>query len=109
MKGIDNPAVPSLTGDPTKLFGSLFGGIIGVLLVIGSLWALIQLLLGGIGWISSGGDKGKLEQAQHQLRNALIGLVILFASWALFLLVLQWLGMSPAGSTNFEIKLPTLL
>ncbi len=106
--------VPVITGisnrnpnEAPAVFAKIFSSIIGILLVGASIWAFVQLLLGGINWISSGGDKSKLENAQHQLTNALIGLFIVFASWAIYVVILQLLGLSGPGP-GINIKLPTL-
>jgi len=112
---LQSPIVnPVITGFVNKtpeqapgIFAKFFSAIIGVLLVGASLWAFFQLLLGGLQWISAGGDKTALENAQHRLTNALTGLVIVFASWAIYVVLMQFLGISgPGGGIN--IKLPTL-
>lgn len=108
---IVNPVITGI-GDKTQkdapaVFGKFFGSIVGVLLIAGSLWTLFQLLLGGLQWISSGGDKTALESAQKRITNALIGLLLLFASWAVYLVILQYFGIiGPGGEIIF--KLPTL-
>jgi len=111
QKGIDNPVITNLVGkteaDAPGILGKLFSGIIAFLLVIGTIWAFFQLLLGGINWISSSGDKGKLEAAQQKIIQAIIGLGIIFASWAVFIAVLSFLGVTGPGG-EFKLKLPTL-
>lgn len=109
---IHNPVVSGIANqDPNKapeLFGKFFSALVAVILVGATIWTLIQLLWGGLDWISSGGDKSKLEMAQHRLTTALLGLVLVFGSWAFYLLILQFLGLSPLGGTgSIELKLPT--
>lgn len=94
--------------DTPGLLAKFFAALIGLLLVAGTIWAFFQLLLGAFGWISSGGDKGKLETAQQRILHAIIGLMIVFASWAIFLILLQFLGISPLGGGEINLKLPTL-
>lgn len=55
--------------------------------IVGGLAFLIYLLWGGIQWITAGGDKGKLEEAQHKIYNSLVGLGVLVASYAFVRLV----------------------
>ena len=109
---IENPVITGLAHrDPSEtpnLFGQIISNVIGIILVVAALWAFAQLIIGGIRWISSSGDKGKLEIAQKQITNALIGLFIVFAFWAIYIVILQVLGMSGPGP-GFQIKLPTLL
>ena len=50
------------------------------------------LIMGGIEWITSGGDKNKAESARNKITSAVIGLVIVAASYAIVNLVVQFLG-----------------
>ncbi len=110
---ITNPVVTGISGqNPEKapeIFAKFFAALVGVMLTAGSIWAFVNLLQGGLEWISSGGDKAALEGAQKRITNAIVGLFILFASWGLYVVVLQFLGISPlGGGGGFQIKLPTL-
>jgi len=108
---IDVPVVTGLKGrqpgDAPALFASLLSAIIGFLLVVASLWAFFQLIQAGILWISSEGDKTKIETARHRITDAIMGLFIVFASWAVFLLILQFLGMT-SGGPGINLKFPTI-
>ena len=55
--------------------------------IVGGLAFLVYLLWGGIKWVTAGGDKGKLDDAQHMIYNALGGLGVLVASYAFVRLV----------------------
>lgn len=66
--------------------------IIGFLTIVAAIWFLIQFLLGGFAWISAGGDKGKLTEAQQKLSNAIIGLTVVVAGWAILALAGQFFG-----------------
>lgn len=108
-----NPAIPALKdktpADIPGLFGRLFSGIIGVMLFGATIWVFFQLILGGISWMSSGGDKGKMEEARHRLTNAITGLFIVFASWSIYVIILNFLGLSPVGlNGQIEFHLPSL-
>ncbi len=108
---INNPVITGLVekkpDEAPGVFGKFIGSIVGVLLLAGSIWAFFQLLLGGLQWISSSGDKAALEKAQKRITNALIGLLIVFAFWAVYLVILQYLGIiGPGGEIKFI--LPTL-
>ena len=75
------------TGD-WKLLGELqFADIVSKLirfaLIIAAVTFFFMLLIGGIKWIMSGGDKGKTEEARNQITAALVGLVIVFSAWAI--------------------------
>lgn len=75
-------------------FGGLINGVLSFVLVIGALLVFFYLILGGIEWITSGGDKGKTEAARNKITAAIIGLIILAASYAILQLALSFLGFS---------------
>lgn len=66
---------------------ALIGFAIQILFIVAGLVAFVYLLLGGIKWITSGGDKGQVEAARNQIVQALIGLIVVFAAWGLIVLV----------------------
>ena len=57
-------------------FTSLISSIVGIITVGAALWFLTQIFVAGINWLSSGGDKNAIAQAQSRMVNAIIGLVI---------------------------------
>lgn len=75
-------------------FGGLINGVLSFVLVIGALLVFFYLILGGIEWITSGGDKGKTESARNKITAAIIGLIVLAASYAILQLVLSFLGFN---------------
>jgi hypothetical protein len=79
---------------------SLIQAGIVFLLVIAAIVFFFMLLIGGVKYILSGGDKGKTEAARGQITAALIGLVIVFAAWAILNLMATFLGV---GLTNLCI------
>ena len=68
--------------------GSLLKTVITLIIVVAALLTLFYLVMGAIAWITSGGDKGKVEEARNKITAAVIGLLILAAVWAIFNLVL---------------------
>lgn len=62
-------------------------GAIGILLVVAALAFFFMLLIGGIQWIVSGGDKTGSENARKKITSALVGLLIVFAAWAIVNLI----------------------
>ncbi len=95
---ITNPVLPTTLGSGGSeagppAIGSLISGLVGVLLIVSFLGALLFLILGGFDWITSGGDKAKLESSRDKITNALVGLVIVGAAWALMTVVGNFLGI----------------
>ena len=76
--------------------GVLISTLVDVLIIIAALAALIYFILGGLQWITSGGDKAKVEQAQKQITNGLTGLIIVVAAYAVFVLIKNFLGLNQA-------------
>lgn len=65
------------------------------LLIIVTLAALIFLIWGGIAWITSQGDKGKVEAARKRIVYAIIGLIVAFTSFFIVRTVGTFLGVNP--------------
>lgn len=68
-------------------FGNIVSGAINLVMVVVALIFFFMLVLGGIKWITSQGDKTNVETARNQITNALIGLAIVFAAWAIMKLI----------------------
>jgi cytochrome bd-type quinol oxidase subunit 2 len=66
---------------------SLVGGLVNLALVIAALVFFFMLVMGGIKWITSQGDEGKVKEAREQVTQALIGLVIVFVAFAIAKLI----------------------
>lgn len=71
----------------------IVSGAIQLILVIAALVAFVFLIIGGIKWVTSGGDKEKTAGAQRTLTAALVGLVIVFAAWAIMKLLETFFGI----------------
>jgi hypothetical protein len=78
---------------------------LGLLLAIGVLAAVGFLIWGGIKWITSGGDKGKVDGARSTIVAAVIGLIVLLLSFVILSFVIQILGV---GNNIFDIRIPKL-
>ena len=83
--------------------GLLVGNALALLLIIAAIAAFIFLILGGIQWITSGGDKAGLEAARNKITNAIVGLIIVAAAWAVMFLVGQFLGIENLFTTGLSI------
>jgi uncharacterized membrane protein HdeD (DUF308 family) len=74
-------------------FGKLVGGLLSFVLLIGVVLVFLNIIVGSIDWISSGGDKGKVEAARTKITTAIIGLIVLASSTAILSLVQRFLGI----------------
>lgn len=84
-------------------FGTLIGAFLKLILVVASLVFFFILVMGGINWILSGGDKAKTEGARNQITAALVGLVIVFAAWAIAQLIGTFFGVN-----IFNLEIPKI-
>jgi hypothetical protein len=71
---------------------TLISGLINVAFVVAVLLVFFYLVMGGIDWITSGGEKSKTEGARNKITAAIIGLIVLAASYAILQLALSFLG-----------------
>ncbi|MBI2010511.1 MAG: hypothetical protein HYS86_05070 [Candidatus Chisholmbacteria bacterium] len=83
--------------------GSLIGGAVGLIIVVSLIITFFFLIIGGIKWITSGGDKAQVESARNQITNALIGLAIVAGAWAIMRLIGFFFGIDP-----FSLDIPTV-
>jgi hypothetical protein len=99
------PSFSSLCNLTTDKIGSIVGVVIEVLIIIAIILALIFLILGGVKYITSGGDKGGIDAARGQLIAAIIGLVIALTAFFIINSVLH--VFTGLGLNTFTI--PTLI
>lgn len=95
---INNPALGDnlnslLRSGGSTFFETFIPKIISVLLIFGALAFFFMFIWGAISWILSGGDKAAVESAKGRITGALIGLVILFSTFALAALVETFFGI----------------
>lgn len=81
--------------------GEIIARVITAILIIAVLIALFFLIWGGIKWVLSGGDKGKVEAARNTIIAAIVGLIITFLSFFILNLILQLFGLG--SITSFKI------
>ena len=90
----------SLCGLQDKGPGAIIRNSIIAVLVIATLISLFFLIRGGITWIMSGGDKGKVDAARQMLVASVVGLIVSFLAFFILSLVLQLFGL---GFDNLSI------
>ena len=58
-------------------------------ITVGGIAFIIYLVWGGIEYLTSGGDKGRIDDAQKKITSSVIGIVILVASYAITYFIQQ--------------------
>ncbi len=81
------------TATAGRSFANVISSIIGVFTIAAFVWFLIHILVAGLRWLESEGDKNKLEEAQNRLTNAFIGLIIVVAGWGILALASEFFGI----------------
>lgn len=89
---VDKGKVGAYSGLTSVTIGAIIGWLIGLVFIIASLIFFFILVFGGIKWITSGGDEKKVAAARASITSALVGLAIVFASWAIMTLLGKLLG-----------------
>ncbi|KKP29719.1 MAG: hypothetical protein UW35_C0035G0006 [Candidatus Collierbacteria bacterium GW2011_GWF2_44_15] len=85
---ITNPALGA--GVPTESGAGLafyIANLWRTIVTLGGVAFLLYFVWGGFEWMIAGGDKTKIESAQHKISSALIGLIVLIASYAITLFI----------------------
>lgn len=93
---IINPVLNGLGGTPINSIGftqKFISSLIGFALIAASLLFFLMFVVGGIRWITSGGDKASLEGAKGTITNALVGLFLVFIVFAITQLIKAVFGV----------------
>lgn len=111
---------PTLTPTPTSLpnpdlkllptgfatdITALITSLLSIAIAAVALLVFFYLIWGGLEWIMSGGDKSKTEQARSKIMAAVVGLIIVAASYAVVQLLVRFLGY-PSLTAVFEGIVP---
>lgn len=120
-------AIPVLADDSTLKFStttdfesattatpnSFISGFVSLSLIIAVIVFFFTFILGGIKWITSNGDEKKLAAARSQITHGLIGIVLIFSSYAVLNLIDVLFGFDilgglniPSLSSSFRSNLP---
>jgi len=99
-----NPPAGSKIINPNTSIGQIVSFLVTFIIVAAFLAALLYIVIGAFQWITSGGDKAKVESARNHIVAAVIGLILIALSFVIINVVMQALGLG--NLSNF--RLPTL-
>ena len=93
-------------GCPSDLFGDngVFKQVTNTILYIVGIIAVIMLIIGGIRYVTSGGDSKKVTDAKNTVLYAIIGLVISFLAFAIVNFVISALPSSSDGKETKKVE-----
>ncbi|MFH1561191.1 MAG: hypothetical protein ABID04_01265, partial [Patescibacteria group bacterium] len=86
LEGLGPLGLNKNPSDGGNVFVATMSMLIGIFTIIAAIWFLIRVIMAGYNWMNAGGDSNKISDAQSQLTNSLIGLVLVIS--AIFLLSL---------------------
>jgi len=82
--------------NPVITIEKILSSVIGFFSIVAIIWFTIQIIIAAYNYISSQGDKGKIEQAQKAITNGILGLVIALVAIFLVALITKLLGIDNA-------------
>lgn len=83
--------------DPSQaggIFNSLISTIIGVMTIIAFIWFTILFIIGGLGIMTAGGDKQKLEDGRNKIVMGITGVIVVIAGVFIIDLIGSLLGIT---------------
>lgn len=92
-----------LIGGYTSALEKVISNVLVVLTIVAGLTFVIYFLIGGLTWITAGGQKDKVETAKGYMTSGVIGLIIVVLSYAIVWIVGKALGLdilNPATIIN---------
>ncbi|PLX24719.1 hypothetical protein C0580_04370 [Candidatus Parcubacteria bacterium] len=84
---------------PTDIAVFIINALFGLL---GTVFAVL-IILGGFKWMTSGGNKDKVQEARELIRNAAVGLAIVLVAYAVSRFILSMLrkeGVGPGATSS---------
>lgn len=81
------------TGNPTLQVNNFISFLIGLMTIFGAIFFLFHILIGAYQWLGAGGNQNNAAAARVRIFQALLGLVILIAGYAIVGLVGNLFGI----------------
>lgn len=79
-------------GGAENIFTRFVERFLSIAMFLGALILLGNLVFGGVEWIMAGGDSGKIEKARNRMTQSVVGIIVLSASVAIFMVINDFLG-----------------
>lgn len=93
------PVGPEVTPFPN--LGALLSSAIQIALLVAGIIVLFMIILGGIQYVSSGGDKEAAAAAKDKITAALVGLLIVVSAYAIAVIVEKVFGIRIVSGITF--------
>jgi len=89
-----------------KSLGKFVKNFVGLSITIAAILTLIFLIWGGIEYIISGGNQDRAKSAKSKITNGITGFIIVVIIWAIWRLIIYFLGVADTPEGTTELKLP---
>ncbi|MBI5620185.1 hypothetical protein HY949_00210 [Candidatus Gottesmanbacteria bacterium] len=95
---LTNPVIPEVIGrgavdKGSTAIGLLLSRVFAGLFLLAFITGFFYLVTGAMHWITSGGDKAKLEESRNRIIHSIVGIIVVASSWAIIALVGQFIGL----------------
>lgn len=101
--GFTTQAIELPKGFATDI-GVLINSLLSTVMVFCALLVFFFLVSGAFDWILSGGDKGKTEKARGKIIAAVVGIIIVAASFSVLTLAVRFLGFDSLNDVLNNVK-----
>lgn len=88
-----NPFIPVDPTNPVSSLEKVISSVIGFLSIVAIIWFTFQVIIASYNYISSEGDKGKVELARKAITNSVLGLTIALIAIFLASFITKILGI----------------
>ena len=88
-------------GQPTELFDgttAIIPRLINLMLFVVGILAIVMLIFGGIRYVISGGDAGRVKDAKNTILYAIVGLIVAILGYAIVNWVIGVVGSGGAST-----------
>ena len=103
---VNNPLTPSLNSMTGQSFiPALVSFLINALIIIAIIYFIFNLILGGIDWINSAGDKTKVESARSRVVNAVLGIILVLITFAIITFIGVVFGVNLTSIDLSELRI----
>jgi len=94
-QGIYNPAINEKfgAGQGNEIIAQLIANVLKITFSIAGLVLLAMLIIGGIQWMTAGGDKEAVGKAQKRITAALTGFIIYMSVFAIINFIAPLFGL----------------
>jgi len=77
--------------------GDFVSNTFSAIIIVAGIATFAYMIYGGVQWVTSGGEKDKLNEARDKITQAIVGLAVVASAWAIFKLVDYFFGIGIAN------------